>query len=219
MNISTAHSAIARLRGRIRSHTARSLLLSQGIQVGSGFHTQAFPNLKIRGQASGIRLGDDVHFLGRVDLRNRENGRIHLANHARIDEGCRFVAANDARLYVGNRSQLGIGCILNAGADLTIGDDVLIGGYCYLQVSDHRFDRPDVPIAAQGYIHEPIAIGDGVWIGAHSVILKGVSLGDGCVVGAGSVVTHSFGANTIIAGTPAKELGMRGSVQATESRM
>lgn len=39
---------------------------------------------------------------------------------------------------------------------------------------------------------EPIVIKDGVWIGAHSIILKGVIIGERSVIAADSVVMKSI---------------------------
>lgn len=51
----------------------------------------------------------------------------------------------------------------------------------------------------------PIVIGDGVLVGAKSVILKGCRIGDGCIVAAGSVLLEDTvtGANELWAGVPA----------------
>jgi acetyltransferase-like isoleucine patch superfamily enzyme len=54
-----------------------------------------------------------------------------------------------------------------------------------------------------------VQIHDDVWIGAGVTILKGVTIGKGAIVGAGSVVTKSILPWTIVAGVPAKKIGMR----------
>lgn len=49
-------------------------------------------------------------------------------------------------------------------------------------------------------------IGARCFIGAHSIVLPGVSIGDGVVVGAGSVVTKNVPPNVVVAGNPARIL-------------
>lgn len=52
---------------------------------------------------------------------------------------------------------------------------------------------------------ESIAIGNHVWLCAHTIVLKGVSIADNSVVSAGAVVTKSSNiSNRLIAGIPAK---------------
>jgi acetyltransferase-like isoleucine patch superfamily enzyme len=49
-------------------------------------------------------------------------------------------------------------------------------------------------------------IGARCFIGAHSIILPGVTIGDGVIVGAGSVVTKDVPPNVVVAGNPARVL-------------
>ena len=50
----------------------------------------------------------------------------------------------------------------------------------------------------------PIMIGEGVWIGARTLVLPGVTIGDGCVVAAGAVVTADLDPHALYAGVPAR---------------
>jgi acetyltransferase-like isoleucine patch superfamily enzyme len=54
-----------------------------------------------------------------------------------------------------------------------------------------------------------VAIEDHVWIGARAIVLPGITLGRGAVVAAGSVVTKNVAPMTIVAGVPAKPVGVR----------
>jgi acetyltransferase-like isoleucine patch superfamily enzyme len=127
---------------------------------------------------------------------------------------------------VGRRSMI----YLRDGSTLTIGDDTIIGHYANIRVGsiieigshvrfaqfvsvlgdNHRFDRLDIPIAAQGVEPAPVRIGDDVWLGAGAIVLAGVTIGRGSVVGAGAVVTHDVAEHTIVAGNPARVLRRRG---------
>lgn len=49
-----------------------------------------------------------------------------------------------------------------------------------------------------------IKIGDSVLVGVGTKIIKDVKIGNNCVIGAMPVVTHSFPANSVIAGNSAK---------------
>jgi acetyltransferase-like isoleucine patch superfamily enzyme len=47
-------------------------------------------------------------------------------------------------------------------------------------------------------------IGERVFIGANAIIMPGITIGDESIVGSGAVVTKNVGANTVVAGNPAK---------------
>ena len=52
----------------------------------------------------------------------------------------------------------------------------------------------------------PIAIGNNVWIGGHTVVMQGVTSGDNTVIGAGSGVTHDIPAGGVAVGSPCRVL-------------
>lgn len=179
-----------------------------GIRVGSGFRVEGVVRIKIRGLASNIQIGNDVAFLGDVDLRNRENGTIRIGDRCRIDHGVRLVAARNATFSLGEDSEIGLYSVVNCGADVTIGRLCMISGFAYLQSSNHGFKR-EIPIKQQDHVRAPIRIGDDVLLTSHVTVLPGVSIGNGAVVGAKAVVTEDVPPYSIVVGVPAKPIGER----------
>ena len=91
--------------------------------------------------------------------------------------------------------------LLSCHESITIGKKTLIGADCMIVDSDFH----EIPLGSPNAVqHAAVAIGDGVFIGARSIILKGVSIGNGSVIGAGSVVTKSIPAHCVAAGNPAR---------------
>lgn len=105
-----------------------------------------------------------------------------------------------ANLYVGPNSYIGV------YENITIMDDVLIGGFCYIISGNHNMADRSIPIREQGYVGGEIIIESGVWLGAHVTVLPGVKIGEGAIIGAGSVVTKSVPAYEVWGGVPAKKI-------------
>lgn len=112
-------------------------------------------------------------------------------------------------LKIGERVFVGQGTHLSVMRAMTLGNHSLIGAYSYLLTNNHRFERRDLPIRDQGYVEEPLVVGEDVWIGAHCVIMPGLRIGRGAIIGAGSVVTKDIGDYEIWGGVPAKKIGDR----------
>lgn len=151
-------------------------------------------------------ISPDIEVRGRRDALSR----LELLSHASIDRSCIIWIADedgaDSRISLGARSYVGPFSFLASYQPLTIGDDSLVGAYCYLTTGNHRRSRPDVPVHAQGYEGGPIRIGSNVWLGSHVVVLPGVTIGDNVVVGAGAVVTRNIPSGECWAGVPARPI-------------
>ena len=72
------------------------------------------------------------------------------------------------------------------GKEVTIGDNVWLGGNSVVCPGVH------------------ITIGNNVWIGAGVIILPGVTIGNNVVIGAGSVVTKNIPAYSLAVGNPCR---------------
>ncbi len=110
-----------------------------------------------------------------------------------------------AKITIGNNVGISNSTIF-AASSVIIGNDVMIGGDCRIYDTDfhsinydHRLQKPDINIKSK-----PIVISNGVFIGAHSIILKGVSIGEKSVIAAGSIVTKDIPSNELWGGVPAK---------------
>lgn len=105
-------------------------------------------------------------------------------------------------LRLGERVFLNSGCRIQDQGGMEIGEDCLIGHNAVFATLNHDVD----PEHRADMIPAPIHLGRKVWLGANVTVLPGVTIGDHSVVGAGSVVTQDVPANTIVVGTPAREV-------------
>lgn len=126
-----------------------------------------------------------------------------------------------SKLIIGNNTYIGeLNNIRACGGIISIGNNCLISQQVSLIASNHKYDIKML-IKDQKWSTENnfISIGNDVWIGANVVILPGVKLGDGVIIGAGSVVTKSFESNLVIAGNPARIIKSRNSESVVSEKL
>lgn len=108
-------------------------------------------------------------------------------------------------IVIGNNSIINKKVLLDGrGGKLEIGNNVDIAQEVNIWTLSH-----DPHSDSHATIGMPVKIEDYVWIGARATILPGVTIGRGAVIGTGSVVTKNVEPMAIVAGIPARQIGVR----------
>jgi sugar O-acyltransferase (sialic acid O-acetyltransferase NeuD family) len=123
-------------------------------------------------------------------------------------KGAQFIQLVSSMSHIGIRCNLGVGCVLMAGArlsvDITLGDFVCLNGYATI---GHDATLSDgCTLSAHCDVTGGAKLGEGVFLGSHATITPGVSLGDYARVGAGSAVVRNVPPYTTVMGVPAKTI-------------
>jgi acetyltransferase-like isoleucine patch superfamily enzyme len=127
-----------------------------------------------------LQLHPTAHILGGLWLDGRRN--LSIGKHSVINQRCR----------------------LDNRGGIVIGDEVSISPEVHILTADHDVYTTDF----RGR-EKPVRIEDHVFIGSRATVLPGVTLGRGCAVGAGSIVTKDVPPYCVVAGNPAKQIGIR----------
>jgi maltose O-acetyltransferase len=108
-------------------------------------------------------------------------------------------------LRIGKRTWISRQCVLDARYSIEIGEDVAISPEVAILTAKHLPNDPGFPV-----VGAPVVIEDHVWIAMRAIVMPGVRIGRGAVVAAGAVVTTDVEPLAIVAGVPAKKVGVRG---------
>jgi len=112
-------------------------------------------------------------------------------------------------LVAGPYSFINSGCVV--GPNVEIGSYTMLGPGVKVIGDDHVFDKPEVPtiFAGRPSSIRKTVIGRDVWIGANAIVLAGVRIHDCAIVAAQAVVTKNVDPFSVVAGVPAKPIGVR----------
>lgn len=145
----------------------------------------------------------------------RLDSRARVSPFAKIKGVVAIGAAEIGRdVWIGEGSYVGSGLIQAAriGRYCSIGPGVIIGPtehrLDYWTTSPYEAMAAGEPLGVTDRPLPPPVIGDGVWIGAHAIILRGVRIGDRAVIAAGAVVTKDVPPGEIWGGVPARRIGV-----------
>jgi acetyltransferase-like isoleucine patch superfamily enzyme len=101
----------------------------------------------------------------------------------------------------GRNVVIGTHCSLGAHSSITIGNNVRLSRGVVIETAGLDFSSRQPPY---DHVSRQVIIEDGVWIGAHAIVLGGVTIGRGAIVAAGAVVSRSVGTGEVVAGVPAR---------------
>ena len=129
---------------------------------------------------SGVKMGRNVKFIGIPKIRNPKG------------------------LSIGDGVSIGPGVLLDARKGLIIHENAVIAYEAVIWSLNHDYN--DIHFCGKGALTE---IGANCWICSRSMIMPGIHVGDGAVVAAGAIVTKDIPPYTIVAGIPARPIGIR----------
>lgn len=176
-------------------------------------------NLKVSDQVFGVSvLGSDI-FLEQaaptdVLLVNGLGANPYVRNRKRLFEnmkarGFLFDSVRHPSVVVGRECEFGEGSQIMAGVVLqnrisidvnaVINTCASIDHDCVLGA--HTFVSPGVILCGD------VRVAESVFIGAGAVVLPGIQIGANAVVGAGAVITKAVPSGSVVAGTPAVQIG------------
>jgi len=161
-----------------------------------------------------ISLGDGVIIDdGAVlDAKGGSNTGIRVGADTIISRNV-VLSCKNGDIKIGGGCTVGMQTLVHAmeGSNVSIGDQVLIGAFCYFIGSGpYLSDALDVPFKKQGM--QPlggISVADNVWFGSHVQVLDGIDIGSGSIVGASTLVNKPVGDFDVVAGVPMKVLKNR----------
>ena len=122
---------------------------------------------------------------------------IYISENAKIRSGCVIINSPKEKVYIGKYTTLTSQCVLVPG--------------------NHR-STVTIPHFLLGPSHindksSDLHIGEDVWCGVRSVVLSGANLGRGCIVAANSVVNKPVPPYAVVAGTPARIIAVKFSIE------
>ena len=137
--------------------------------------------------------------------------RISVGRKCVILPGSRMevVKTGGAHLTIGNNCHFGNNLFVSCAQNITIGDGVLLSDNVRIVDNTHINVDTTKSSIVQGISSESINICDNVTIFRNATILQGISIGEGAVVGAGALVNKDVRPYAIVAGSPAREIGIR----------
>lgn len=183
------------LRWHARVHP-QALLLGRELQVQLG-----------RGCKLGARVRIDPGRLGRVSIGERvwiaTDVEMQTDSEVQIREGTTV----QRRCTINGSTRLGRDCILAPGVFISSGTHPFRAvPHLHIREQENRLSGNAIEMAQ---LDRPVWVQDDCWLGTNAVVCPGVTIGKGSVVGANAVVAHDVPPYSVVAGVPARVIGVR----------
>lgn len=147
-----------------------------------------------------------------LDAKGGANKGLSIGKNTIISRNV-VLSCKNGDIDIGSNCTVGISTLVHAmeGSNVVIGDNVLIGAFCYF-IGSGPYGSDDLtkPFKQQGmYPQGGITVSDNVWFGSHVQVLDGVVIGHSSIVGASTVVNKTVNSFDVVAGVPMKVLKNR----------
>ena len=164
----------------------------------------------------GENVKDKLKFCGK-DVRIYNLAKIINPQYAEIDDHSiildfTFIDAKKS-FKLGKYSCITWHCVLEGGAEISIGDRCFLGPGTKILGSTYEFNgyftSEHLPEGTHATRYGNINIENDAYIGANSVIMPGVTIGQGALVGSNTFVNKDLEPWGIYVGTPCRKIGER----------
>lgn len=150
---------------------------------------------------------------------------VTIGDNVRIDAYC-IITAGPGRVTIGSNVHIGAGTHLFGTAGIEIGDFANLSSRVSVfstndDYTDGYLTNPTVPDELRRVSAAPVMVAPHALVGCGSVVLPGVVVGRGSAVGALSLIKRDVEPFTVVAGVPARQVGVRDRerLQALERRL
>lgn len=149
--------------------------------------------------------------------------QITVSDYVFIDKDVTLHALG-GRIDIGRRIHIAPGVIISGQGGVHLGDYSAVGAYARIYshseapVDGKRMSGPMIPESMKGMVTAPVRLEKDSLVATGAVVLPGVTVGEGAIVGANSLVPAFTQIRpwTIVAGVPAKLVGLRKRVTVTD---
>lgn len=134
------------------------------------------------------------------------NNILYIGDDCVVNKTSIILDNEGAEIRIGNQTSIAKAQIVSLEPyKIEIGDDCMLSYDIEIRNTDsHKiYDKNTNKRINEG---NSVNIGNHVWLGMRVIILKGVTIEDNSIVAGGSIVTKDVKSNTIVSGSPAKQI-------------